>query len=106
PSPKFHETRDMLFHSTRPDYQVMGIAGMCLAAETHRNPLRVDLDGAGGVAASPEFNSYVDGLYRLELATHRRLYRLFYGLCAHVGFDLSKDPHLFHSPDDVDRREL
>jgi hypothetical protein len=69
--------------------------------------LRVQHDGVGGAAGSPEFNSYVAGLYHLELATHRRRYRLFYRLAEYVGMDLSDDPRgLFDTPDSVDRREL
>jgi hypothetical protein len=91
----------------RPDYQLTGYAGTCLGIEIRRNPLRVQLDGVGGAAGSPEFNPYVAGLYHLELATHRRLYRLFYLLAEHVGMDLSDDPHgLFDTPDVIDRTTL
>jgi hypothetical protein len=91
----------------RLDYRLMGYAGTCLGIEIRRNPLRMQLDGTGGAAGSPDFNPYVAGLYHLELATHRRLYRLFYLLADHVGMDLSDDPHgLFDTPDNVDRREL
>lgn len=90
-----------------PDYQLMIRAGTCLAAETHRVPLRTHLDGVGGAAGSPEFNPYVAALLNLELTTHRRLYRLFYELCFHVGFDLNSTSHsLFDSPDMVDTKEL
>jgi len=80
-------------------------AGSCLADENHRPALRSDLAGAGGAAGSAEFNPYVDGLLQLELATHRRLYRLFYDLCRHVGFDVSEEPDL-PNPDDVDEQAL
>ena len=90
-----------------PDYPLMAQAGMCLAAETHRVPLRTQLDGAGGASGSAEFNPYVAALFRLELATHRRLYRLFYELCFHVGFDLHDNPDVrFDTPDGVDRQGL
>jgi hypothetical protein len=93
--------------SAPPDYSLMARAGMCLAAETHRVPLRRYLDGVGGTAGSPEFNPYVAALFHLELATHRRMYRLFYYLCFHVGFDLNSTSHsLFESPDVVDTKEL
>jgi hypothetical protein len=90
----------------RPDYRLMGHAGACLAIEIRRNPLRVQLGGVGGAAGSPEFNPYVASLYRLELVTHRRLYRLFYALAEHVGMDLINPHGLFDAPDVIDRREL
>jgi len=93
------------YHSMRPNYPLMLAAGACLAEESHRSPLRDDLAGAGGAAGSAEFNPYVDGLFRLELATHRRLYRLFFGLCRHVGFDVAAERDLL-SPDEVDERVL
>ncbi len=90
-----------------PDYALMAQAGLCLAAETHRVALRTQLDGAGGASGSAEFNPYVAALFRLELATHRRLYRLFYELCFHVGFDLHDNPDVrFDTPDGVDRQGL
>ncbi|MEE6166608.1 MULTISPECIES: hypothetical protein [unclassified Mycolicibacterium] len=90
-----------------PDYALMAQAGLCLAAETHRIPLRTQLDGAGGASGSAEFNPFVAALFRLELATHRRLYRLFYELCFHVGFDLHDNPDVrFDTPDGVDRQGL
>lgn len=93
--------------SAPPDYSLMTRAGMCLAAETHRVPLRTYLNGVGGAAGSPEFNPYVAALLDLELATHRRLYRLFYDLCFHLGFDLNSTSRpLFDSPDVVDTKEL
>ena len=95
------------YRAATPNYQLMGYAGTCLSIETRRNPLRLQLDGAGGAAGSPEFNPYVAGLYDLERAVHRRVYRLFYRLAEHVGIDLGDDPHrLFETPDDVDRREF
>lgn len=93
------------YRSDRPDYGLMVAAGSCLADENHRPALRSDLAGAGGAAGSAEFNPYVDGLLQLELATHRRLYRLFYDLCRHVGFDVSEEPDL-PNPDDVDEQAL
>lgn len=93
------------YERERPNFALMAAAGSCLATENQRTALRDDIAGAGGAAGSPEFNPYVDALYRLELATHRRLYRLFYRLCVHVGFDVTAEPHLFDTPDDVERRQ-
>lgn len=93
------------YRSDRPDFALIAAAGSCLADENHRTSLRVDLAGAGGAAGSAEFNPYVDGLLQLELATHRRLYRLFYDLCRHVGFDVAAESGLA-SPDDVDEQAL
>ena len=82
-----------------------GNAGTCLAAETHRMPLRVQLDGVGGMAGSAELNPYTAALFALELATHRRLYRLFYNLCVHVGLGLERDD-LYLTPGQVDQLPL
>jgi hypothetical protein len=89
------------------DHRLWCCVDSCLAVETHRTTLRTDLDGIGGMAGSPEWNPFVGALFRLELATHRRLYRSFYELCAHVRSDLIDDPsEPFDTPDQVDRQAL
>lgn len=90
------------YSTAQPDYGVMTAALWPLGAENHRNPLRKQLDGAGGAAGSPQYNPYVAGLYELELATHRRLYRFAYELAVYVGIDLS-DQKLWKTPDQVDQ---
>lgn len=93
--------------SDPPDYPLMAGAGTCLATQLHRTPLRHHLDGVGGAAGAAEFNPYTNALYRLELATHRRLYRLFYHLCLHVGFNPNTDPnHPTCHPDIIDNQQL
>jgi hypothetical protein len=57
------------------------------------------------LAGSAEFNPYVAALAALELATHRRFYRLFYRLAQAVGIDTS-DETIFRDPDLVDRLDL
>jgi hypothetical protein len=73
-----------------------------LGGENHRYPLCRQLGRAGGAAGSAEFNPYVAGLYELELATHRCMYRFAYNLLVHVGFDLA-DETAWRTPDQVDR---
>lgn len=82
------------YHSDRPDYGLMVAAGSCLAEENHRTPLRDNLVGVGGAAGSAELNPYVHGLFELELATPRRMYRLLYEFCRNVGFDVADEPGL------------
>lgn len=69
-----------------------------MSAELRRNPLRNQLDGAGGAAGSAEYNPYVRAMFALELVTHRRLYRILYSLAEHVGVDL-RDDDLFQQPE-------
>lgn len=86
------------------EHNVKMAAAAMFRAETHRYSLRKPLDGIGGAAGSPEFNPYVAALYDLELATHRRLYRLFYILLdTYLGFRLEGN-NLFETPDEVDAR--
>ena len=83
----------------------MTVALAALGAEIRRNPLRKQVNGAGGIAGSREFNPYVAALHQLELITHRRMYRLLYRFCEHVGITLQDPDHdLFAHPDKVDRQ--
>lgn len=89
------------YSTAQPEESMMSIAASGLRAEAERNPLRKQLDGAGGMAGSPEYNPYVAALYELQLATHRRIYRVLYRFCEHVGIDFSPYP-FWKTPDQVD----
>lgn len=70
-----------------------------------RVPLRVLLDGSGGLAAESEHNPFTAALFDFDAATYRRLYRLFYELIEHAGYfddEANRCGHL--TPDEVDRR--
>jgi len=70
-----------------------------------RVPLRVLLDGAGGLAAAPEHNPLTAAVFDFDTAVYRRLYRVFYELIEHVGYfddESNRDGHL--TPEEVDRR--
>lgn len=86
-------------------YEIKLVALATLAAEMKRNPLRKQLDGAGGAAGSAEFNPLVGALTDLELVTHRRLYRVLYQLAEHVGVELDDDD-LFDRPEIVEGQPL
>ncbi|ORV83453.1 hypothetical protein [Mycolicibacterium iranicum] len=87
------------------DYNVKLAVLAAMSAEMRRNPLRKQLDGAGGAAGSAEFNPYVRAMFELELVTHRRLYRILYSLAEHVGVDLRGD-ELFQAPEVVENQKL
>ena len=60
-----------------------------------------------GMAGSPEHNPYVAALYELQLVTHRRVYRMLYEFCEHVGIDFSPYPSwIWKRPEQVDRGYL
>lgn len=90
-------------HPNRGEFWIAAIQPFW--AELSRNPLSVNLAGAGGLAGSPEYNPYVAALCALELATHRRFYRLFYEVVVHAGIDTS-DESIYRHPDLVDREML
>jgi hypothetical protein len=94
------------YSTAQPDYDIWRAAVTPTGAENHRFPLRKQLDGAGGAAGAPEFNPYVAGLYELELATHRRMYRFAYDLAVHVGIDVREDEKIWKPPDQVDREPV
>ncbi|MCZ0728938.1 hypothetical protein [Mycolicibacterium iranicum] len=87
------------------DYNVKLAVLAAMSAELRRNPIRKQLDGAGGAAGSAEFNPYVRAMFELELVTHRRLYRILYSLAEHVGVDLRGD-ELFQAPEVVEGQQL
>lgn len=93
------------YSAAQPDHRLMGIALGPLDAENRRNPLRKQLDGAGGMAGCPEHNPYVAALYELELSSHRRIYRWLYQLCEHVGIDFSQH-RIYKTPDQVDEEQF
>jgi hypothetical protein len=76
-----------------------------LGVEIRRDPLSERIAGLGGLAATPEFNPYIAALYALELATHRRFYRLFFLQLRAAGADMT-DETIFRDPDLIDREPI
>jgi hypothetical protein len=95
------------YPTAQPVESILSIAASGLRAEAERNPLSKQLDGAGGMAGSPEHNPYVAALYELQLASHRRIYRRLYRFCEHVGIDFSPYPSwIWKRPDQVDEEQF
>ncbi|WP_370500815.1 hypothetical protein NWT09_08365 [Mycolicibacterium sp. jd] len=83
------------------DFNIKLAVLAAMSAESRRNPLRKQLDGAGGAAGSAEFNPYVAAMFELERVTHQRVYRILYSLAEHAGIDLNGD-ELFQRPEVVE----
>lgn len=83
------------------DFNIKLAVLAAMSAESRRNPLRKQLDGAGGAAGSAEFNPYVAAMFELERVTHQRVYRILYSLAEHAGIDLTDD-QLFKRPEVVE----
>ncbi len=87
-------------------YGVLFAVGEIFTTHRDQNPLRVQLDCVGGLAATPGHNPWVAALIDQELVIYRRLYRAFFQLLERAGmFDGRQDDRqFFHSPDQIDRR--
>ncbi|BBX85969.1 hypothetical protein MAUB_38420 [Mycolicibacterium aubagnense] len=91
-----------------PFYGVLLAVGEVFTTHRDQEPLRVQLDCVGGLAATPEHNPWVAALIDQELVIYRRLYRAFFRLLEQAGMfdDREGDRDFFHTPDQVDRQAL
>lgn len=91
-----------------PSYGLLLAVGEIFTTHRDQNPLRMQLDSVGGLAAAPEHNPWVAALIDQELVIYRRLYRVFFQLLEHAGmFDDDReddDREFFYTPDEVDRQ--
>lgn len=90
-----------------PFYGLLLAAGEIFTTHRDQDPLRVQLDGVGGLAATPEHNPWVAALIDQELVIYRRLYRAFFQLIEHAGMfdgDNQGDREYYSTPDQVDRQ--
>jgi len=89
-----------------PSYGVLLAVGEIFTTHRDQNPLRVQLDCVGGLAATPEYNPWVAALIDQELVIYRRLYRAFFHLLERAGMfdDRDDDREFFFTPDQVDHQ--
>ncbi|TLH74295.1 hypothetical protein C1S79_02185 [Mycolicibacterium phocaicum] len=89
-----------------PSYGLLLAVGEIFTTHRDQNPLRMQLDSVGGLAAAPEHNPWVAALIDQELVIYRRLYRVFFQLLEHAGMfdDREDDREFFYTPDEVDRQ--
>ena len=89
-------------------YGLLLAAGEIFTTHRDQNPLRLQLDSVGGLAATPEHNPWVAALIDQELVIYRRLYRVFIQHLEQAGMydDREDDREFFYTPDEVDRQIL